>query len=409
MRFKGITPAYLVLGLSALLGACGGDEPAEDVAVVAQPGAAGTAACADVVNIGYSGPLSGGAALYGKNVQNGLQMAIDEINQAGGLNVNGQRSRLNLVSLDDKYLPSETATNVRRLVQQNQTPVIAIPHAGGILAVQQMNTMDPKFILQSYTSDPRILEANNPLQLMIPPRYDNYFGPFVNMTMEQFGNRLAMLNTTTSYGKAWAEGISKTWREKGGQVIGDFAVDYNTTTDFTSAVTKALASNPDVMLIGGPSQPTALVVKAARQQGYKGGFIVMDQAKFEEMDDVVPVSQLEGAVGVYPLIQYPGPGREGFVQRYEQKFGTEQVPTSEVGLNYGAVRVWAKAMELAGTCTDVDAIRAQIPAAVKQVPATETPYVTNEVTEQGHLYGPLIIARVQNGKYEPVEVTDQVL
>jgi len=45
---------------------------------------------AKVVNIGYSGPLSGGAASYGKDVQSGILMAIDEINAAGGITVKGE-------------------------------------------------------------------------------------------------------------------------------------------------------------------------------------------------------------------------------------------------------------------------------------------------------------------------------
>ncbi|MCM2209726.1 ABC transporter substrate-binding protein, partial [Klebsiella quasipneumoniae] len=64
----------------------------------------------DVVKIGYTGPLSGGAALYGKNVLSGIQMAVDEIN-AGGLQVGGKKVKLEVVALDDKYAPAEAAIN----------------------------------------------------------------------------------------------------------------------------------------------------------------------------------------------------------------------------------------------------------------------------------------------------------
>ena len=90
---------------------------------------------AKVVNIGYSGPLSGGAASYGKDVQSGILMAIDEINTAGGITVKGEKVTFNLVSLDDRYLPNETATNVKRLTSQGVSTIF-VPHAGGILTVQ---------------------------------------------------------------------------------------------------------------------------------------------------------------------------------------------------------------------------------------------------------------------------------
>ncbi|WP_291424431.1 ABC transporter substrate-binding protein, partial [Deinococcus sp.] len=126
-----------------------------------------------VVNIGYSGPLSGGAASYGKNVQSGLDMAINDINKAGGIKVGGEKVTFKLMALDDRYLPNETATNVKRLTGQG-VKFILIPHAGGILTVQPMTTRDPNFLLLAYSSDPQILNNNNPLTFMLPPRFDNY-------------------------------------------------------------------------------------------------------------------------------------------------------------------------------------------------------------------------------------------
>ncbi len=94
----------------------------------------GTARAADtnVVNIGYTGPLSGGAAQYGLDVQHGLQMAIDEINADGGFPAGGKNYMLKLISLDDEYHPNESAINAKRLLQQNNTPIIVRPHSGGI-------------------------------------------------------------------------------------------------------------------------------------------------------------------------------------------------------------------------------------------------------------------------------------
>src|SRR5262249_2139720 len=88
--------------------------------------AAAPAFARDGVKIGYSGPLSGGAALYGKNVLDGMQMAASEIN-AAGFEVAGKKYKLEIVSLDDKYNPSETAINAQRLVQEHRTPAILVP------------------------------------------------------------------------------------------------------------------------------------------------------------------------------------------------------------------------------------------------------------------------------------------
>ena len=360
------------------------------------------AAFADkVVSIGYSGPLSGGAAFYGKDVQSGLDMAIDQLNAAGGVTVKGEKVTFKLAALDDKYLPNETATNVKRLTSQG-IDVIFVPHAGGIQTVQAFNTRDPQFLLVAYSSEPKILEANNPLTFMLPPRYDVYLTPFVKKEMSTFGKKLGMVGTTSAYGKAWAEAVSGEWKKQGGTVGGNNGVDYNTTVDYSSAVTKALSEKPDVLFIGGPSQPTALVIKAAREQGFKGGFIVMDQAKFEQMGSIVPTSYLNGSVGVMPVAEFPG--TQVFSAQYQRLY--KKIPTSEAALNYMGMNVVAKAMELAGTTDDPSAIRAKLGAAAAALPRTKTVYSLKGVTAQGHMDADVLAGFIQDGKYTKLRLTN---
>lgn len=138
-----------------------------------------------VVNIGYSGPLSGAAAYYGENTLNGLKMAVEDINKEG-FEVNGDKYKLNVVALDDKYLPNETASNGKRLVQENQTPIIFSPHSGGISALQVFNEVD-NFIVSAYSSEPDIVERGNTLTVRIPPSYEGYIEPFSDYAMDNFG------------------------------------------------------------------------------------------------------------------------------------------------------------------------------------------------------------------------------
>ncbi|GAA5513534.1 hypothetical protein Dcar01_02273 [Deinococcus carri] len=356
--------------------------------------AAGSSLADRVVNIGYSGPLSGGAAFYGKNVQSGIDLAIGEINQAGGVNVNGEKVTFKLVALDDRYLPNETATNVRRLTSQG-IDVIFVPHAGGILTVQPLANRDPNFLLVAYSSEPKILAANNPLTFMLPPRYDNYIAPFTSTQMKAFGKKLGLVGTTSAYGKQWTDAITDEWKKQGGTVGSNNGVDYSTTVDFSSAVTKALAEKPDVLFVGGPSQPTAQVIKAAREQGFKGGFIVMDQAKFEEMNTIIPQAYLDGSVGVLPTIEYPG--SQAFVAKYQRAY--KKIPTSEAALNYVGMHAVARAMALAGTTTDPVAIRAKLGQAAASLPKSVGIYAVKGVTPAGHLDSDVVAASVKGGKF----------
>jgi branched-chain amino acid transport system substrate-binding protein len=382
-----------VAALGLLAAACGGGEQRTNEDGV------------QVVPIGFIGPLSGGAAYYGRNVLRGLEMAADEIEESGGFVVNGQAHRFEIVTADDRYLPYETSTAARRLLQQEQMSVILVPHAGGIRALQEMNLREPQFLLMAYSSEPSILEAGNPLMIMLPPRFDGYQRPFTEVLLQRFGRRLALLGTTTAYGRAWTESVTAEWRRQGGTVGSDHGVDYNTTTDFTGAVSRALADNPDVLFIGGPSQPTALVIRAAREQGFRGGFLVMDQAKFEEMLQFVPMEALEGAVGVYPQERYPTEGTPGWVARYYARFGDDAPPaTSEVAINYQGLHLVAVAMELAGTTTDPEAIRARFGEAARAVPDELRIFDMAGVTETGHLARAVFAAHVLNGEFVAVPI-----
>ena len=358
-----------------------------------------------VINIGFTGPLSGGAAQYGSDVQRGIELAIDELNINGGIRAGGKQYTFKLVSLDDQYRPNEAAINAKRLVQESNTPIVFCPHSGGILALEGFNEKStPKFLLAAYSSEPAILRQNDNLVFMMPPRYDSYFKTWTALEMKRFGKRLGLLPTTTAYGNAWKSGFSEAWKSAGGEVLGDNSVDYNTTADFSGVVSKALADKPDVMLVGGPSQPTALVMKAARDQGYMGGFVMMDQSKFEQVVKVLPLAKLDGTVGVFPFDRYNGPGVKNFKAIYEKKYGKDREPNSEVVFNYMGMNALARAMSLANNVTDPVAIRAKLADAVRTLPKSKQALSLLGLTPAGHLQFRLQAEMVDHGSFKEFDL-----
>ena len=358
----------------------------------------------ETVTIGFTGPLSGGAALYGRNVLDGLEMAIADINEAGGITVGGRQVKVAVAPLDDRYFPNESATNAKRLVHQYNSPIVFCPHSGGILAIQGFNAGTPPFIVGAYSSEPQVVEGGNPLTIMIPPKYVIYFDAFADTMMQRHGKRLGRIPGAHAYAKEWTKGFSEVWTSKGGELLTNNEIDYNTTTDFSSVASKALSEKPDVLFVGGPSQATALVIKAAREQGFKGGFVIMDQAKFEEMNKLVPMEMLENSVGVMPMIHHPDFRAARFVEKYRQKKGADRDPPREVSLTYGAMRILARAMELAGTTTDAKAIHAKADEAAATLPDEFKPSELLGVDSKGHLKQVTVAAHVVGGKFVPLRL-----
>ncbi|MFA8438758.1 ABC transporter substrate-binding protein [Pueribacillus sp. YX66] len=358
------------------------------------------------VPIGYTGPLSGPAAYYGENTSSGLKMAIDEVNEAGGFEVDGKQYKFKFVSLDDQYLPNEAANNAKRLVQEENAKIIFNPHSGGIYAMQVFNEQDG-FLIGAYTSEPGILEDKNKLTWRIPPGYDTYIEPFTKYQMERFGKKIAFLPTASQYGKDWAEMLKPYWEEQGGEVVYETQIDFNKDTDVQPIVTNALKQNPDVLFIGGPSEPTALVAKAARDLGFEGGFLIMDQAKLDEMAAVLDGNMdiLEGSSGVLPLVHSDYPGTAQFVEKYNELH--DKNPGSEAGFHYVAVYALIEAMKIAGSVDDIEAIRAALDEGIRNVPEEHQVYTIDGVDERGANLSPQRMGVVEDGEVVAVGEDDE--
>ncbi len=382
--------------------ACGGSGGSGD-----SGGSGGSGGDGQTATIGYSGPLSGGAALYGQNALDGINMAVKDLNE-DKIEIDGEPVTFEVESLDDQYLPDEAATNAQRLVQQNGAPVVFIPHSGGIFAAQEINDSRNEFLIGAYSSDPAILEQENDLTMMIPPRFDSYMKPFAETTMQDFGGKLGLVPTESEYGLEWTDYITDEWESQGGEVLSNNGVDYTTTTDYASPVSQALSENPDVLFVGGPSQPTALVMEEAREQGFEGGFMVMDQAKFSEMEGFTDFDNFNGSTGVLPVIESDSPGIDQFIEKYNKQVTDERPVVSEVAYNYQAMHIVAQAMKLAGTTEDPQEIRESIEPAIEEV--SDEYKVANfptSFTEDGHLEGPVTATYIQEEEYTPLEIPQQ--
>ncbi len=367
--------------------------------------AAGVTLAQESVKIGYTGPLSGGAALYGKNVVSGIEMAVKEINTAG-LEVAGKKVKLELVALDDKYSPAEAAINARRLVQQYQTAAVFVPHSGGIYAMQAFNEQE-KFIVMAYSSTPKITEVGNKLTIRIPPTFNSYIEPFIRYEMKKFGKKVGMLPGDHEYAKNWSLLFAPAWEKAGGSVVSNNPMSYNRSADFYSGVSRVMAEKPEVMFIGGPSEPTALVAKQARELGFKGGFLLMDQAKLDEMAKVTGgLALLEGSIGVLPVSYDESPGAKAFSAAYRKMYGADRDPTTESSYNYALTHALAAAMKLAGTTSDATAIRSKLGEALAKLPREQNAGGFRGIDAVGGTLVDPVVATVEGGKIKPVGLSE---
>ncbi|MFN3298511.1 ABC transporter substrate-binding protein, partial [Caldimonas sp.] len=140
--------------------------------------------------------------------------------------------------------------------------------------------------------------------------------------------------------------------------------------------------------------------------GFKGGFVIIDQAKMDEIAKVTGgYGPLEGSIGVLPLVEDTRAHARDFVERF-RKLNPGRDPSSEVSLNYTAVHATAQAMRLAGTVSDAKAIRAKLNEAFKALPDKYNPNDIEGVDEKGGSIANTYVAVVEGGKVRQVTLRE---
>jgi branched-chain amino acid transport system substrate-binding protein len=358
-----------------------------------------TARAQEIV-IGFSGPLSGPAAEYGQDMVQGIDMAINEINDAGGITVGGKKYKFRLEKLDDKADATHAVTNARRM-RANGAIAVFNGVFSTIAAISKINDeKGNEFLIMGYTSTPKMYDLGNKLLIGITaPPFPVYVEQFVPTAMKKGYKRLAMVVTLGAYGEEWRSVFKESWIKAGGVVTADKPANYYTETDFSAPLAAALATNPDCMLIGGASSTTALVIEQARSMGFKGGFITIDQAKLDYMANLLKGYKLmENTIGVATPMSVPVPASVPFEKKFKATY--KRMVTSECFRNYGGMTALARAIEKAGTTTDVRKIRADFHKALP-INGDQIPTEIFGILETGQLLINGSTQNVENGKLTP--------
>jgi branched-chain amino acid transport system substrate-binding protein len=359
-----------------------------------------TGAAAKEVTIGFTGPLSGPAAQYGRDNVAGLEMGIKDVNEAGGITINGEKYTFRLRTLDDHIDPTAAVNNARRLRDRQGVKFIYNPVFNTIAPMMVINQQPGgEFLMMAYTSTPGVDEIDNELAMAIPPPFSAYLQAFSEVAWEKGWRRGAMLVTLGAYGDDWRGAFRNHWTGIGGEIVADHPANYYAETDFSSHLSSVLARNPDFILIGGPSDPTALVIEQARGMGFNGGFLLVDQAKLNYIEHQVfngDRTLLENTVGVARTLNIgPYEVMEAFHKRYRDEYGMES--TSEIVLNYASIRMLAKAMEHAQSVDDLQAIKAAHNEILPMEP--EENLVAYMGIDGTRMLIPASIQYIENGEY----------
>ncbi|MFI5266441.1 MAG: ABC transporter substrate-binding protein [Chloroflexota bacterium] len=264
-----------------LLAACGGAQlaaspaPASSAAApasaAAKPAASGAAAgsasakpaasgAGKPYTFGFMVPLTGPAGNIGELFTRGLNMAVDEINGAGG--VDGWTLQPN--SQDHKGSAQGGTEAMNQLANIAKVPYVMSSFSGPTLAAQPVANQNHMLLLNIGGTDSSLLSKpwlySN--QVMAP----HLMPPLAEFSYGEGKRKAAMLSSNDPYGDGSRKAFAPAWQKLGGQIVADEQFPISA-TDFTAQLTKIKAANPDVLMTVAVGQTQGQLVKQARALG----------------------------------------------------------------------------------------------------------------------------------------------
>ena len=228
----------------------------------------------EIVKLGTAAPLTGTQAHLGKDIENGVRLAIEEYN-AKGVTLGGKKVKFEVQAEDDQADPKTATTVAQRLADSGVKGVVGHLNSGasipasriyneaGLPQVSPAST-NPKLTQQGFKGAFRTI-ANDVQQGQAIGRY----------AATKLGKRVALIDDRTAYGQGLADEVDKAVKAAGGTLTGrEFTSDK--ATDFLAILTRIKSQNPDVIVYSGMDTQGGPMLKQIKQLGINAKFITGD-------------------------------------------------------------------------------------------------------------------------------------
>lgn len=177
-------------------------------------------AAADTINIGYIGSLTGGGASWGLATSEGVRIAAEEINDKGGLEVNGTRYPIKFIAYDDQYNAAKSVAAYSRLIRQDRAKFVFLMSSSGSLAVKQ-NVEDDEVVALSSAYTDKVTDANTHFMYRLFSVAENYAPSLIEWLAENTEERrIFLLNPNDETGWDQAELTEEHFQKQGYEILG---------------------------------------------------------------------------------------------------------------------------------------------------------------------------------------------
>jgi branched-chain amino acid transport system substrate-binding protein len=358
--------------------------------VVASLGSAQAQEAQEVLKIGAIVTLSGAGAAWGQGMLYAAELAADDVNAKGGLEVGGKKYHVQVIAYDDKYQANEAVTAVNRLVYDDKVKyIIGTTGSAPALAIEPI-TEQNKVILMMLAYTAKALGPDKPFAFR-PTLTVAWLAKVVGV------KKVGGLFPRDESGQQQAEWLGKAYDAAG---IPFATTEYfeRDRVDMVPLLTRMMAKGIDAIELNGISPATAgLVAKQARDLGFKGLFIRSGGPATSEIVSVAGAKAVEGMI-VYSQFDPSNPAVKAYTARFEAKY---KKPMNGFSPSfYDGTHMLFQAMTTAGTVTDSNKVRIALES-IKEYngilgPTSWTGQATYGSNHQ--ISAPFFLSEVRDGK-----------
>jgi branched-chain amino acid transport system substrate-binding protein len=340
-----------------------------------------------VINIGEVAALTGGTATFGQSSHNGTQMAVDEMNAAGGL----LGKQIKLHTEDDQSKQGEAGIVAKKLISRSKIKALLGEVASGrSLEMAPIAQAAGVPMISPASTNPKVTEAGDYVFRVC------FIDPFQGTVMSKFAlskgwTKVAILtDSKQDYSVGLTEFFKKHFAANGGTIVGEQSYGSGD-KDFKAQLTAIKAGAPDAIFASGYYNEVALIAVQARELGISAPLLGGDGWDSASLIEVGG----KAMEGCYYSNHFSNEDKssaiQDFVKKYEAKHGAK--PDAMAALGYDSAKILFDAIKRANS-VEGPALRDAI-AATKDYEG-----ITGKITldSQRNATKPAVILTIKDGK-----------
>jgi branched-chain amino acid transport system substrate-binding protein len=303
------------------------------------------------IKIGILGSLTGPAAIFGTGNLAGATIAFEEANAAGG--INGRK--LDWISVDDESSPPKAIAAYKRLVDQEKVFAIFGPAASAVgqALVPTFNaSTTPTFV--SIFSTPAVTEPPIPMLFRTGVMNDRQQGiAIADYVVDSLAaKKIALISQSDEYGKRGGEAVTARLAERKSSLVSSEVFNVSD-TDFTAQISRAIQTAPDVLIVYGYPNASAIITRQAKQLGLKSKIMGANSAGSRKYPEIVgeAAAGTQNILSLKVLPEGDDPAAAKFRANFEKRFpdlARQGRPDLGDVLGYGGALVFLEGLKRTG-------------------------------------------------------------